>query len=196
MGRLWVPLDLLQIVQADTESMKELGLCEFSQGYVVFLAHDSDRAVFIIGHQVREKHSLPELQAPFWDDLHGELGGNLKKPVRTERAGRLGGSNQGRHIQRGDVKPQPMSHPSTATRQRVPAHFAGNGRFLEVCARVKVAGNFLASFKVNRHIFLSARYVIEGSTVSCAFQAAACEVYNICTGFPTQRAPRVLLDWL
>src|SRR5204862_4537782 len=54
----------------------------------------------------------------------------------------------------GSRKPQPMSHPSAATRQRVPAHFAGNGRFLEVGAWIKVAGNFLASFKANRHIFL------------------------------------------
>jgi hypothetical protein len=47
-----------------------------------------------------------------------------------------------------------MSHPSAATRQRVPAHFAGNGPFLEVGAWIKVAGNFLASFKANRHLFL------------------------------------------
>src|SRR2546421_3591546 len=45
-----------------------------------------------------------------------------------------------------------MSHPSTATRQRVPAHFAGNGRFLEVGPRIEVASNFLASFKLNRHM--------------------------------------------
>src|SRR5712691_6707193 len=50
-----------------------------------------------------------------------------------------------------------MSHPSAATRQRVPAHFARNGRFLEAGARIKVASNFLASFKVNRHIFLLSR---------------------------------------
>jgi len=48
-----------------------------------------------------------------------------------------------------------MSHPSAATRQRVPAHFAGNGRFLETGARIKVAGNFLVSFEVNRHMFLA-----------------------------------------
>src|SRR5438270_24558 len=50
-----------------------------------------------------------------------------------------------------------MSHASTATRQRVPAHFAGNGRFLVVASWIKVAGNFLASFKVNRHLFLLSR---------------------------------------
>src|SRR5438270_14099667 len=50
-----------------------------------------------------------------------------------------------------------MSHASTATRHRVPAHFAGNGRVLEVGARIEVASNFLASFKVNRHMFLLSR---------------------------------------
>src|SRR6266516_796157 len=47
-----------------------------------------------------------------------------------------------------------MSNPSAATRQRVPTHFASNGRFLEASAWIKVAGNVLASFEANRHMFL------------------------------------------
>src|SRR5712691_1622191 len=88
-GSLWMSLDILQIVLADTEGIKELGLREFPQRHVVFLAHDSNRAMFIIWHQVGEKHSLSELQAFLWDDLGWEPGGYLKKSDRAERAGRL-----------------------------------------------------------------------------------------------------------
>ena len=40
-----------------------------------------------------------------------------------------------------------MSNPSAATRQRVPTEFASNSRFLEASAWIKVASDFLASFK-------------------------------------------------
>jgi hypothetical protein len=99
-----MPLGIVQIVLANTESMKELGLREFSQRHVVLLAHDGNRAMFIIWHYVGEKHSLSELQASLWDDPGWELGGYLEKPVRAERAGRLGGSNQWPNIQRVEVK--------------------------------------------------------------------------------------------
>src|SRR6266699_1932685 len=64
-----------------------------------------------------------------------------------------------------------MSNPSTAARQRVPAHFAGDGRFLKAGAWIKVAGHFLASFKANRHMFLRMRQIVRTrrrSAVNCS----------------------------
>src|SRR5690349_21514100 len=63
-----------------------------------------------------------------------------------------------------------MSNPSTATSQRVSADFAGNGLFLVAGAWIKVAGNFLVSFKADRHRFLRIRQIVrtrQRSAVDC-----------------------------